>query len=57
MVEVKLKVRVNDSKAEAATERGVNKRLLETFDYARAHRRKCPVTLHARVSYHQLIKY
>ena len=49
--EVLWKVKLNDSKVEAATERRAKKMLLETFDDTYAKKLKYPIKIYAGVSY------
>ena len=55
--EVVWKVKVNDSKVEAAAERGAKKMLLTTFDDSYTNKLKHPIKLHAGVSYFKLMQH
>ena len=55
--EVLWKVKLNDSKVEAAAERGAKKMLLNTFDDTHTNKLKHAVKLYAGVSYYQLIDH
>ena len=51
------KVRLNDSKVEAAAERGAKKMLLSAFQDTYTNKLKHPVKIYARVTYFQLINH
>ena len=55
--EVVWKVKLNDSKVEAAAERGAKKMLLATFDDTYTNKLKHPIKLYAGVTYFQLIQH
>jgi len=55
--EAQLNVRVNDSKVEAAAERGAKTMLLTMFDDTHTSKLKHPIKLYTGVSYFELINH